>query len=254
MEEIVKLRAGTMVPNLGLGQWNKLNLWRMTEFSQIVYLDADVILTSNVDELLSPYLFADSSATFAAVGSYFAGAVFVVKPDVDVFEEMMMTIEREGGKYLYGEVSFFYMLNRQKVISKKTAWLTYLIIMQQDFLNHFFRGGGSGYSRETLKQDVYHCLAEDFGHFDRLSNPTSTCKIVEFASCDRGGKNGGKGWKPWDPEDKLREEGALICRRQPTDMFWELVSFWRNMLQLSEIDSDANETGCRKGRGCGKNA
>jgi len=188
---------GSMVPSLGVSQWLKLELFRVTSFSKIVYLDADTLITSNVDELFS-------LTKFAGVGDYFAGAVFVVVPSVDIYRQMMAALEEENaGLYLYGE---------------------------QDFLNDFFSRYKEEGEREVLLRSEYHCLAEDFGHEHRLTNPTNSCKIVEFASCDRGGGGGVRGgWKPWQDEGKLRGEGKLVCRLPPTEMFWELVRFWRSM-------------------------
>ena len=107
-DQASKLPIGSMAPQLNRTQWLKLQLWNMTDFSRLVYLDADTVITANVDELLeSPVI-----NKFACVGDYFAGSVFVVVPSKDTFERLSERSYAGGGKYLYGE---------------------------QDFLNDFFR-------------------------------------------------------------------------------------------------------------------
>eukprot|EP00520_Triparma_pacifica_P012759 CAMPEP_0118633386 /NCGR_PEP_ID=MMETSP0785-20121206/968_1 /TAXON_ID=91992 /ORGANISM="Bolidomonas pacifica, Strain CCMP 1866" /LENGTH=385 /DNA_ID=CAMNT_0006524255 /DNA_START=114 /DNA_END=1268 /DNA_ORIENTATION=+ len=164
-----QLPPGSMAPLLNQTQWLKLELWSLTSFSRILYLDADTIITANVDELLeSPAL-----TKFTCVGDYFAGSVFLVFPSITLFNELSSKCLL-GGKYLYGE---------------------------QDFLNDFFRrdNATNEETRQVLAPYNYHCMAEDFGYPELLRNPTMTCKIVEFASCNRDNTPGVR-WKPWmDP-------------------------------------------------------
>ena len=74
-------------------------------------------------------------------------------------------------------------------------------------------------------------MAEDFGYPERISNPTNSCKVVEFASCNR---EDGKGvrWKPWMSDDILKAGNRKVCRRLPTEMFWKLVQWWREIYDL----------------------
>ncbi|GMH61616.1 hypothetical protein TrRE_jg8478 [Triparma retinervis] len=190
-----QLPSGSMAPQLNQTQWLKLELWGLTSFSRILYLDADTIVTANVDELLeSPAL-----TKFACAGDYFAGSVFLVFPSAALFKELSLH-SLSGGKYLYGE---------------------------QDFLNDFFRSDETTgeETRQVLSPSIYHCIAEDFG-YPELPNPTSTCKIVEFASCNRDDGFGVR-WKPWMDTGLLQ---GNICRRKPTELFWELVTFYRGLL------------------------
>jgi hypothetical protein len=80
----------------------------------------------------------------------------------------------------------------------------------------------------VLSSMHYNCPAEDFGYEDRIAMPTKTCKIVEFASCNRQAGAGVR-WKPWMIDDYLLVKGAKICRRAPTEQFWELVGLWREI-------------------------
>ena len=139
---------------------------------------------------------APRSYRFACVGDYFAGSVFVVTPSMELYRRLVK--EARGRRYLYGE---------------------------QDFLNDFFR---KDEDRVVLSSMHYNCPAEDFGYEDRIAMPTKTCKIVEFASCNRQAGAGVR-WKPWMIDDYLLVEGAKICRRAPTEQFWELVGLWREI-------------------------
>ena len=154
------------------------------------------MVTANIDELLeSPAL-----TKFACVGDYFAGSVFLVFPSYTLFRELSLQ-SQSGGKYLYGE---------------------------QDFLNDFFRRDKTTEeeTRQVLSPYHYHCIAEDFGYPELLPNPTSTCKIVEFASCTRD--ESGVRWKPWMDKGLLQ---GKVCKRHPTELFWKLVDFYKDLLE-----------------------
>ena len=64
---------------------SKLNLWKMTEYEKVVYLDSTLLIINNIDEL---FHFGEFSAV-KVVGDEFNTGLFVAKPDVKTFEEMM---------------------------------------------------------------------------------------------------------------------------------------------------------------------
>jgi hypothetical protein len=182
----------------------------------VLYLDADSIVTSSVDELFelgkANALMDDNDEDvfdFICVGDYFAGSVFAVIPSNRIFADML-TVLRQRLVFDFGE---------------------------QDFLNFYFGALSSSSSsspelkvlgrRLVLANDHYHCLAEDFGHPERNPNPTSTCKVVEFASCENGKVT--VRWKPWMADDLLGGIGGQgkMCRFEQTSMMWEIVRFWR---------------------------
>jgi hypothetical protein len=139
------------------------------------------------------------------VGDYFAGSVFGVIPSNLVFSDMLAVL-RLRPTFDFGE---------------------------QDFLNFYF-GPLSSLNlslgkRLVLNNSHYHCLSEDFGHSDRNPFPTSTCKVVEFASCENGEVN--VRWKPWMDDQLLGEKGK-VCRRDQTELMWEVVRYWRHVAAL----------------------
>lgn len=69
----------------------KLNIWNLTQFKKVVYLDADVLLLENIDELFS------IESTFAAAPDIFPpdkfnAGVMVIEPNATIFEEMVSLI------------------------------------------------------------------------------------------------------------------------------------------------------------------
>ena len=88
-----QLPSGSMAPQLNQTQWLKLELWSLMSFSRILYLDADTIITANVDEILE----SPAINKFTCVGDYFAGSVFLVFPSITLFNELSLK-SLSGGK------------------------------------------------------------------------------------------------------------------------------------------------------------
>jgi len=87
--------------------WKKLCMWKMVQYSTIVYVDADTLLMDNVDHLFSlPGFFAQaldmgmSDSTHSSMG-YGQGGVLVIKPCIDLFAHMMSILTSEAGKYTF---------------------------------------------------------------------------------------------------------------------------------------------------------
>ncbi|KAJ3043299.1 Exostoses (Multiple)-like 3 [Rhizophlyctis rosea] len=68
-------------------RYSKLHLWSMTQFRKIVYLDADVMVIKNIDDLFDH---PELSATLDLGGTFNTG-VFVAEPNLPVYEEMKAT-------------------------------------------------------------------------------------------------------------------------------------------------------------------
>lgn len=69
--------------------FNKLYLWNLTEFDRVTYMDADNIVLYNMDEL---FLCGHFCAVFMNM-IYFHTGLLVVKPDRDMFEDMLDTLQ-----------------------------------------------------------------------------------------------------------------------------------------------------------------
>lgn len=124
--------------------WTKLGVWRLTEFERLVVLDADMLVTQNMDELFALELAADQIAACHAcrcnpnkiasypaswtpencayshgkgrVGStgiaeaedYLNGGTLVLRPDEGVFAELMAELAavEDLGRYPFAEQDF----------------------------------------------------------------------------------------------------------------------------------------------------
>jgi glycogenin glucosyltransferase len=69
-------------------EYTKLNIWNLTQFDKIVYIDADAMVLSTTDELM------DLDTDFAAAPDIFPpdkfnAGVLVIRPNADVFNHML---------------------------------------------------------------------------------------------------------------------------------------------------------------------
>ena len=67
----------------------KLEIWRLTEYRRVVYLDADAIVTQNIDELFRCGAFC---AVFRAFDLFNAG-VLVLKPSLETYNKLINKID-----------------------------------------------------------------------------------------------------------------------------------------------------------------
>lgn len=73
--------------------YTKLNIWKLTEYSKIVYIDADAIVVASVDELFGLDVdFAAAPDTFPP--DKFNAGVMVIKPDKELLRKMMLQIHK----------------------------------------------------------------------------------------------------------------------------------------------------------------
>ncbi|EKX51383.1 hypothetical protein GUITHDRAFT_65972, partial [Guillardia theta CCMP2712] len=71
--------------------YTKLNIWKLTEFSKLVYVDADCLVMESIDDLFSRETrFAAAPDTFPP--DRFNAGVLVVEPSLEVFEDMISRI------------------------------------------------------------------------------------------------------------------------------------------------------------------
>ncbi len=86
--------------------FTKLNLWKLIQFQSVVYLDADVVVLKNIDEVFT----LSNVCNFAAVkdigyGGISAGVMFL-KPDINTFNDMMSNLESDEYDNTYSDQSF----------------------------------------------------------------------------------------------------------------------------------------------------
>ena len=80
-------------PELG-PTFTKLHLWRLSQFSKVVFLDADTLVLKNIDDLFE----REEFSACADVGwpDCFNSGVFVAVPSEETFKSLMKLAEREG--------------------------------------------------------------------------------------------------------------------------------------------------------------
>ncbi len=87
-------------PELGV-TYSKLHVWRLEEYCKCVFLDADTIVLSNVDELFERDEF--SAAPDIGWPDLFNSGVFVLKPNAETFTSLTELAKTEGS---YDGLSF----------------------------------------------------------------------------------------------------------------------------------------------------
>ena len=186
------------LPALGLGQWAKLQLWKLPA-DRVLYLDADVVVLRNVDELFAALeRRGGPPAPLAAVDDYFSGGVLFLAPNAAEETAFADTLAQDSGRYVYGE---------------------------QDFLNVHFGGAHARLSSE------YKCLAKDVP--ENRSALASICAVLEFSSCPT---RWGGAWKPWHGMAMLADPDFKICTFRPTGDFENLVDVWRGFHERALAD------------------
>lgn len=66
--------------------FSKLNLWKMEEYSKIIFLDADCLVFENIDELFE---LTQLSATLDPNTDYFNSGVMVIEPSLTIYNDMI---------------------------------------------------------------------------------------------------------------------------------------------------------------------
>ena len=85
-------------PNLVLRPWltktfSKLNIWTLTSYSKIVYLDSDILVLKNIDDLFErEELSAGSEDLWPDV---FNSGVLVIEPSQTTFERLIERAQSE---------------------------------------------------------------------------------------------------------------------------------------------------------------
>lgn len=83
--------------------WSKLRLWAMEEYDRVFFLDADTVVVQNVDGLfgLPPEIqFAAVSSRSYSFSRGLNGGVFLVRPCVEVFEDIMQHLHDDYDRQL----------------------------------------------------------------------------------------------------------------------------------------------------------
>ncbi|KAL7753503.1 glycogenin glucosyltransferase [Sorochytrium milnesiophthora] len=74
--------------------FTKLHVWRLTQFDKIVFLDADVLVLRNIDELFEYDEL--SAAPDCGWPNIFNSGVFVAQPSIDTFTSLLAHLESRG--------------------------------------------------------------------------------------------------------------------------------------------------------------
>ena len=106
IEKIVPNRVEGIKDRYKDNSWmmfTKLNLWRMTEYEKLVFIDADCIVLCNVDEMMEYP--AVSAVRDVGYGGISAG-VLVLEPNQSVFDDMMKNLDNDVYDNTYSDQSF----------------------------------------------------------------------------------------------------------------------------------------------------
>lgn len=116
-------------------RYNKIYLWNQTEYRKGVFLDTNLLIVNNVDELFS---YGELSGV-KVVGDEFNTAMFVFEPKKETFEAMIHSYLKSPPHY-YGEEGFFnwFFLDRHStVISARYNTVVRLKVREIDVILSF---------------------------------------------------------------------------------------------------------------------
>ena len=191
-----------MQTRFATGVWSKLHLWRLTQWRRIVMLDADTVVLSNLDHLLTTSRLPLSAAQPFTVA----------------------LVATNGVEWRHGVVgSGFIVLTPSTAVYD--AMVAELVthsrydVCETDFFNVFFE------HTKVVLPHSYLCIAEGLDYFyapGALLN--GVCHVVDFQSC-------GKGWKPWHSGNPpTRSED--ICRFPASASYNAAVAVWRRVFDV----------------------
>jgi alpha-N-acetylglucosamine transferase len=86
-------------PDLDIS-FTKIQLWRLTQYAKLVYLDADTLPLKNIDELFDRPCF--SAAPDSGWPDCFNSGVFVTKPSESTYQDLVALASKKGsfdGRY-----------------------------------------------------------------------------------------------------------------------------------------------------------
>jgi lipopolysaccharide biosynthesis glycosyltransferase len=136
--------------------FSKLNLYRLTEFKKVVYIDCDIICLDNCDELMNynaPAFYEDNDALSDDNKGLSAG-VMLVEPSLVVLEDILRDIDRS----VYGGHT------------------------DQSLLQHYYKGG---YTKLPQKYNLLYKVIKRKGRLE-IINDSEQAKLLHF--------NGQKPW------------------------------------------------------------
>ncbi|KAJ3044398.1 Exostoses (Multiple)-like 3 [Rhizophlyctis rosea] len=97
-------------------RYSKLQLWNMTQYDKIVFLDADMLVVKNIDDLFE---WPEFSAVLD-VGGVFNTGVFVAEPSNDTYQDMLARY-RKAPSYNRGDQGFLnWYFNRRRSTDTET--------------------------------------------------------------------------------------------------------------------------------------
>lgn len=165
--------------------YSKLHVFNQTEFEKIVYLDADMFILRNIDELFShPHMSGTNAGSMIPEKSHWSHlntGLMVIEPSEELF------------KYMYKKVGKIENLQSQGTEEKPKYG------SDQDFLNAYFPNWNNE-SRLHLdhKFNIFHYHLDKynklFGY--TIENSEKPIHIIHYASF----------MKPWDVDSETQEK------------------------------------------------
>jgi len=196
--------------NVHVWNYNKLWIWSLTEYDKVVYLDSDLLVIGNIDELFDRDIWTEIGAPANSTHRNFAAApdmippdrfnsgVMAIRPDMEIFTDMRNSLGRIPS-YNKGD---------------------------QGFLNAYF---DNWYAYPvTSRLPATYNFAYAFTHYEPVwRSNEADLKIVHFY----GGK------KPWDILKNT--EGGVPALALP------LIYLWANLSSLARAPTGDFEAEAR---------
>ena len=85
--------------------WSKLNIFNLTQFEKIVYIDADMIICENIDDLFNkPHFSAVNAGGFIFPDWVdLNSGLLVIEPKKEIFDDLIKILEEESSEQIKGD-------------------------------------------------------------------------------------------------------------------------------------------------------
>ncbi|KAH3667318.1 hypothetical protein OGAPHI_002967 [Ogataea philodendri] len=183
---------------------SKINLWKLTQFSKLVYLDADTLPLQNLDHLFDLEFSSNQIVAASDIGwpDLFNTGVFVLQPNLAVYKDLLQ---------LYESTESFDGADQG--------------LLNEHFNPDLYHGGVSNWIRLPF---IYNCtLNSHYEYFPALQRYSHDVKLFHFI----GSK------KPWHPHAKGLKDDPTLFKVSGNQNVYQL---WSQAYEKVTIDGKSH--------------
>lgn len=180
--------------------YNKLVVFGLDKFEKIIYMDADMIMIDNIDELFDkPHMSAVLNHQENGI-YYFNSGIMIIEPSRELFIDMLKSLNEMNEKQMYD-----------------SANKDHHCLWDQDFLNYYFKNWGVNIGEILdIRYNAFWNVVDIYGV------PVETIKVAHMVAK-----------KPWFMtmaeinEHVNKKEGSAYLMKKFMDIFMSAIGVYK---------------------------